>query len=116
MERRPPTHYENPRRPTGLPGPSCAMRLAQGCFQLFSDVSDVSAPVLRARYRHHAAPRWAAAKSQADHDGPITRTTERLGPDHEDLGAGRGRVPGLADGAAPVAGRPRGGGGRQLRP
>src|SRR4029079_8158631 len=60
--------------------------------------------------------RWAAAKSQAAHDGPSTRKTERLGPDHEDLGAGRGRVPGLADGAAPVAGRPRGGGGRQLRP
>src|ERR1700749_3244692 len=48
--------------------------------------------------------------------GRSRRTTERLGPDHEDLGAGWGRVPGLAHGAASVAGRPRGGGGRQLRP
>src|ERR1700683_4873468 len=71
---------------------------------------DASVSALRARYPPKAARRTKASKSQGN------LTEERKEPDHENLGVGRGRVPRLANSAAPVGGGSRGGRRGQLCP
>src|SRR5580692_11189366 len=60
-------------------------------------------------------PQAPTGRPYQEHVTVPADTTQEV-PPNEDHGAGWRRIPGLADGAAPVPGRARGGGAGQLRP